>query len=281
MIATIDRFAEVHGVPTSSLPHDGAGVRARWVALRAASLERPGVAFAEWVDLAMIGGVLPALVVNSHDVGDAVRTLSKFHALWGDDEVAVETRDDGSMRVSLRGPAGTAPDAETLAALLTLLVRVLDRVTGRTLALSRTRWLGADALELSAAIARTPLVDADPTVAVLLAVHAESSLRRQTGAWLALVREQLADAPEASLVAVAARLACSPRTLQARLQAEGTTFSEVVDDVRRQRVLQMLCDRSLSISEIALRTSFTLEGLSRAVRRWTGQAPSAWRAAHA
>ncbi|MEZ4238994.1 MAG: AraC family transcriptional regulator ligand-binding domain-containing protein [Myxococcota bacterium] len=80
------------------------------------------------------------------------------------------------------------------------------------------------------------------------------------------------------LEAVARRLGLSPRTLQRRLAAEGTSWSGVAEDLRRDEVLRLLDGTALPLAEIAARTGFCdAPTLSRAFRRWTGVAPGAWR----
>jgi len=80
------------------------------------------------------------------------------------------------------------------------------------------------------------------------------------------------------LPAIAKELRLSTRTLKRKLADRGTTFSAIVDDVRRQRALLLLDDRALSIGEIAARLGYTeLANFTRAFRRWTGTTPAAHR----
>ena len=50
---------------------------------------------------------------------------------------------------------------------------------------------------------------------------------------------------------VAKNLAMSPRTLARRLASEGTTFEEVVDELRRSLALQYIKTPSVSLSQVA------------------------------
>jgi AraC-like DNA-binding protein len=78
---------------------------------------------------------------------------------------------------------------------------------------------------------------------------------------------------------LAKQLKMSSRTLKRRLAEHGTTYSALRDDQRRQRALLLLDDRSLSISEIALRLEYTeLPNFTRAFKKWTGLTPAAYRA---
>jgi len=82
----------------------------------------------------------------------------------------------------------------------------------------------------------------------------------------------------ASLERVAALLAMHPRTLNRRLQEQGTTFHEVVDEVRSAMSRAMLADSDASLTDIAASLGYAdASAFARAFRRWTGVAPSAWR----
>jgi AraC-like DNA-binding protein len=97
------------------------------------------------------------------------------------------------------------------------------------------------------------------------------------------VRELLATdralvGPSAS--AVARNMRMSQRTLARRLEREGTTFSAIVDGVRRELALRYTASHHLSFAEIAARLGFAhVEAFHRAFRRWTGQSPGAYRQA--
>jgi AraC-like DNA-binding protein len=77
---------------------------------------------------------------------------------------------------------------------------------------------------------------------------------------------------------VAKKLAMSTRTLARRLASEGTTFEEVVDELRRSLALQYVKTPSVSLSQVAWLLGY--EGstsFNHAFRRWTGRPPSAAR----
>jgi AraC-like DNA-binding protein len=77
---------------------------------------------------------------------------------------------------------------------------------------------------------------------------------------------------------VARTLAMSARTLARRLADEGTSYEEVVDEVRRSLALQYVKEQGISVSQIAWLLGY--EGASsfnHAFRRWTGSSPSTLR----
>jgi AraC-like DNA-binding protein len=65
-----------------------------------------------------------------------------------------------------------------------------------------------------------------------------------------------------------------PRTLQRRLLAEGTTFAELLDEVRREAAHRYLITTDLPVGQIALMVGFGEQStFSHAMRRWYGIPP--------
>ena len=78
---------------------------------------------------------------------------------------------------------------------------------------------------------------------------------------------------------LARRLSMHRRTLNRRLEAEGTTFREVLDAVRYKRACELLRNPNLSIADISPRLGYgEPSAFSRAFRRWSGMTPLQWRA---
>jgi AraC-like DNA-binding protein len=74
--------------------------------------------------------------------------------------------------------------------------------------------------------------------------------------------------------ALAADLHMSPRTLQRSLGRENTRFSEILDDVRKERCIELI-DAGTAPSLVADRAGFAdLRAFRRAFKRWTGCTPS-------
>jgi len=79
----------------------------------------------------------------------------------------------------------------------------------------------------------------------------------------------------ASFEEVAASLRMSPRTLRRKLREEGTSFREVISEVRIQLVEKHLGEMILTLEEIAHGLGFrNAAGLRRAIARWTRAAPA-------
>ena len=90
------------------------------------------------------------------------------------------------------------------------------------------------------------------------------------------VRRQLRDMPELGEVATA--LDVHPQTLRRRLAAEGTTFKDIKNQVRRDTALHFLGKQGLSIEEISHRAGFSeSSAFIRAFKGWTGVTPYTYR----
>jgi AraC-like DNA-binding protein len=77
-----------------------------------------------------------------------------------------------------------------------------------------------------------------------------------------------------SLSDVARILRTSPRTLQRRLQQEGTTFGDVLESLR-QELAHSYLQRRTPVSEVAARLGYSdASAFCHAFRRWTGSNPT-------
>lgn len=126
-----------------------------------------------------------------------------------------------------------------------------------------------------------------PTMAryatAVLSAHAESLIeqrerKKTTRGRVEEVLAPLLSGGKAGIDSVATTMGLSRQTLFRRLRAEGVTFEEVLDQLRRALAIRLVQDRTLTISEIAERLGFS-DGtaLSRAYKRWTGLSPRAAR----
>jgi AraC-like DNA-binding protein len=78
---------------------------------------------------------------------------------------------------------------------------------------------------------------------------------------------------------IAARLMISPRVLRLRLAEAGSNFREIVEELRYETARQFLATSVLGFNDVALLLGYSeASAFSRAFRRWSGVAPSAWRA---
>ncbi len=82
----------------------------------------------------------------------------------------------------------------------------------------------------------------------------------------------------ASVQEVAQALGLSQRSLQRKLAALGLTFQGIVDETRHELARRYLDDAAKSVTEITFLLGFSEQSaFTRAFRRWSGMAPSAYR----
>jgi AraC-like DNA-binding protein len=86
---------------------------------------------------------------------------------------------------------------------------------------------------------------------------------------------------EPSVEDIASALAMSDRTLQRRLQDEGSNWRKITDAARMRVAHHELSDASRPLREIALLTGYSdLRAFLRAFQRWAGMTPSQYRETH-
>ena len=82
-----------------------------------------------------------------------------------------------------------------------------------------------------------------------------------------------------SMEAVAKRICTTVRTLNRKLTTEGTSFTQILDDVRCNLASEYLRSTKLSIDDISELVGFSdASNFRHAFRRWTGSTPARYRA---
>jgi AraC-like DNA-binding protein len=83
-------------------------------------------------------------------------------------------------------------------------------------------------------------------------------------------------------ISVARRLRMSRRTLVRRLANEGTRFSTLLDDLRRQLALHLVAKGRSSLYDMAKALGFShVQAFHRSFKRWTGSTPCRYRETNA
>jgi AraC-like DNA-binding protein len=86
------------------------------------------------------------------------------------------------------------------------------------------------------------------------------------------VRNNMQSVP--SLAKVAKQLNLSERTLRRRLSGSGVSYQALLDNVRKNRAIELLANPGLSIEQVALEVGFSdANNFRRAFKRWTDSAP--------
>ena len=143
-----------------------------------------------------------------------------------------------------------------------------------------------NAIVFPAAMAAQPMRTADPILHALLTRQADAELSAiaDSSAFPSKVRAAIDKELKqgATLEAVAERLCLSPSAVRSRLRLHGTSYSALVDRMRRDYAKRALRQSHLSIAEIGHNLGFAHPpAFHRAFRRWFGVTPSELRQAPA
>lgn len=249
-------------------------------------------------------GVVGLLVRHSPDVGTALRNLVRcllFHDRGASPSLSIEGQ-AALLGYAIFGKDVPASDQAYAAAIAVACMIMRDlcgagwnpsevlfpfrkpRDTGPFKAFFRARLrfgAGHGALAFPATWLDHPLRGADPNVRAavetLLAGISAADSREVAGqvkrAVLSLLMSGSVTESE-----VARAFAMHHRTLGRRLQAEGTTFQNILKDVRYDVACQLLRDTDNTVGEIA--TALGYGGgspFTRAFRQWSGLPPVEWR----
>ncbi len=140
-----------------------------------------------------------------------------------------------------------------------------------------------DEICFDASVMDLPVVGYDPYLNDLMVKSCEEAIAVRASS-TSLFRTEVENtiAPllphaEAQAKTIAQRMNLSERTFARRLAAEGLSFGEILDQLRRDLAMRYL-EENLRASDIAWRLGFQqLSAFSHACRRWTGKSPSEFR----
>lgn len=89
---------------------------------------------------------------------------------------------------------------------------------------------------------------------------------------------RLAPAPPPTLEQLAAQLHLTPRTLIRRLQHDGGSYRDTLDQLRQRYAAELLREARYTVADVAEILGYREQAnFGRAFRRWFGLSPSAWR----
>ncbi len=130
---------------------------------------------------------------------------------------------------------------------------------------------------------RSPLIQPDTTMrAAMLRLADQQLLALPRGEDMlsrarSVIARRLSEGP-VELAGVARQLAVSPRTLQRALHDNGSSFSGLIDEVRRELAERYLADPALGVVDMAFLLGFSEQSaFQRAFKRWTGCTPGDYR----
>jgi AraC-like DNA-binding protein len=141
---------------------------------------------------------------------------------------------------------------------------------------------GRDELVIGARTASMPLLTSNPELSAMLEREGKRLALRPDAPISVRVRsaiEQAMREGNVGLDEVARKLGVGARTVQRLLQRDGTSFADVLDEVRREVALKTLEAGDAQPSQLAYVLGFSQpSAFYRAFRRWTGLTPSEWSA---
>ena len=308
-----DLLARTAGVPVEALDRDDVLITERAAAtlleVAAATLRCPdlGLRVGSRQDITMLGSLAVA-IQHSPTLGDAMECTSRYlfvHSGSLSLTVGPDPYGERGVAALLYGPADATGPVQGTDSGLAFVHRTITYLAGGPYGLRSVElpyrpaapltvhealygapvWAGRD---VPAAVLRVPRhlmhhamgavnENLRQLALAFLAEQAPALVPAVTPRVTAAVQESLGTRP-VEVGAVAALLALHPRTLQRRLEAEGTTFATVVDDVRRHTARRLLTTTDLAIGQVAHLVGFAEQSaLSRAARRWWGESPRAVR----
>lgn len=251
-------------------------------------------------------GMLGYALLSSATLGDALQLALRYPALLGT-LFRLRLVEDGeriwfSASEYREEPQLAAFNAEFC---LVSLKVICDDLLGRALPLQQARFahrepdyrqqyadtfdcaLHFDAEDNAFAFDRAwleqPLPLADPVTHRAMAERCRQLNLEFTGrqAWLARIRQLLVDQLGAApgLEGLARQMNCSSRTLRRHLGEMGSSYQQLLDELRFERAKQLLAEGQMPIYRIAEVLGFSETASFRhAFMRWSGVAPSHFRA---
>ena len=246
--------------------------------------------------------LLSLAVSTSPDVGSALNLLIRFFAVMSS-QVHLELRVNKLESELILLPKGE-PHIQHIEAVLGYLGQILNQldessrglfqratVNRRTeeLALCQ-RLLKCDeviygapySLAISREMLDTPLPSSDPFICSRLTGTLQEMLTSQPSQDLVeQVKRRiqlLLGSGDISVERIASPLNISPRHLRRKLSQEGTSYEQLVEEVRRETAIRMIGEGTLSLTNIAYELGFLdPSSFTRAFRRWTNMSPTRFR----
>jgi AraC-like DNA-binding protein len=137
------------------------------------------------------------------------------------------------------------------------------------------------ALHIDAEGWNTPTLDAAPHVSQMIKEHLEKTFPIPSQRYEHRVRvalRPLIGTPQATRDDIARVLAIHPRTLHRKLLAEGTSFQDIKDTIRKELALKYLTETNASLAQLSALLGFPEQSaLSRACRKWFDLSPNSIR----
>jgi AraC-like DNA-binding protein len=249
-------------------------------------------------------GLVGELMKHSATLGDALRTLAVYHRLNSDGGVVFlsKSKDFATLGYAVHQPmvdgiehiydgvmacgwnfirALLGPHCSNLVKVVYARARPVDPLPYRNFFRAPMSFdSDHTALYLPKRMLDQPVPGTDPKIRRQLEAQVEAATTSDLLVRLRRALRLLLLTGEGSGDYVAQQLAMHRRTLHRRLKAQGTTFQQVLDEVRWDVSRQLLGHTRLSLGEVAGAIGYAdASTFVRAFRRWSGTTPVKWREA--
>ena len=247
-------------------------------------------------------GWLYYVAASSENLSEALKRAARYSSIVNEG-VSLHYVDNGYLAITIKYVGVSRHlDRHQIESIATILLRTCRQLTGLRLIPIRVKFIhrrdricpefseffggklefgaSTDEAVFATSVRETPITSADPFLSKLLITYCEEALARRHGhraSFLSSVENAIVPLlphGKARSDEIAQRLGMSQRTLARNLSAEGSTFSGVLDGLRRDLADRYLADKDLSISEIAWLLGYQeVSAFTHAFRRWTGSSP--------
>ena len=247
-------------------------------------------------------GILFYLTGSSRTVSEALENLARYSQTTNEALVGEISRQKDEVILAVRHlQEFDEPHRQFFELLALWFIRTLQQETNRDFTPSRVTFThgrnadlrevhrllrcpvdfaqGQDSWVLPQRVMDLPIVSGDTQLLKILTAHADDLLaeKHSVTGLQSTVASQLASllpSGESRAAVVARQLGMSPRSLTRHLAEEGTTFGEIVEQLRRRLASRYLADDRMSVQQIAWLLGYSEVGaFNHAYKRWTGTAP--------
>lgn len=260
-----------------------------------------GLHVAAEMDIRAIG-ILFYLTGSAPTVSEALENLARYSQTTNEALVVEISRQKDEVILAIRHLQEFDEQHRQFFELLALgFVRMLHKETNRDFALLRVTFSharnadlrevhrllrcpvdfaqGVDSWVLPQRVMDLPIVSGDSQLLRILTAHADDLLaeRHLVTGLQSMVANQLASlltSGESRAAMVARQLGMSQRSLTRHLAEEGTTFAEILEQLRRRLASRYLADDRMSVQQIAWLLGYSeVAAFNHAYKRWTGTTP--------
>jgi AraC-like DNA-binding protein len=247
-------------------------------------------------------GMLYYVLAASPNLGEAIRNLARYLAVANESIRLVVSERTKSTVIAANYKIPRHPDRLFAEYGYAVVLRAFRELTGRNVSPKAVTFIhgrttdkaefghfygcpvrfnaASDTLVLPTGTLSMPILTSDKYLLQILKNTCDEVLAKRgeiSSSLRAMVENeivQLLPHGKAQVEKVASNLGMSNRTLARRLAEEGTSYAEILNELRRDLSARYLKDPALSLNQIAWLLGYSMvTSLNHAFRRWTGSSP--------